>query len=78
MTIVAHCEDLFLADGGKINEGEVSEKLGVKGILPVPRTAELQEKLHLPPLLMSLFISAMSAPKQALHLSVMPKGEVLR
>ena len=32
MTIVAHCEDLFLADGGKINEGEVSEKLGVKGI----------------------------------------------
>ena len=28
MTIVAHCEDLFLADGGKINEGEVSEKLG--------------------------------------------------
>lgn len=46
--------------------------------LPVPRTAELQEKLHLPPLLTSLFISAMSAPKQALHLSVMPKGEVLR
>lgn len=32
MTVVAHCEDLFLADGGKINEGEVSEKLGVKGI----------------------------------------------
>lgn len=30
--MVAHCEDLFLADGGKINEGEVSEKLGVKGI----------------------------------------------
>ena len=28
----AHCEDLFLADGGKINEVEVSEKLGVKGI----------------------------------------------
>lgn len=37
MHIVAHCEDLFLADGGKINEGEVSEKLGVKGI---PATAE--------------------------------------
>lgn len=73
MTIVAHCEDLFLADGGKINEGEVSESSESRASLPVPRTAELQEKLHLPPLLTSLFISAMSALKQALHLSVMPK-----
>ena len=37
MTVVAHCEDLFLADGGKINEGEVSAQLGVKGI---PAAAE--------------------------------------
>ena len=37
MTVVAHCEDLFLADGGKINKGEVSEALGVKGI---PAAAE--------------------------------------
>ncbi len=37
MTVVAHCEDLFLADGGKINEGEVSRQLGVKGI---PAAAE--------------------------------------
>lgn len=37
MSVVAHCEDLFLADDGKINEGEVSEKLGVKGI---PASAE--------------------------------------
>lgn len=37
MKVVAHCEDLFLADGGKINEGEVSQKLGVKGI---PASAE--------------------------------------
>ncbi len=37
MTVVAHCEDLFLADGGKINEGEVSRALGVKGI---PAAAE--------------------------------------
>ena len=37
MRVVAHCEDLYLADGGKINEGEVSEKLGVKGI---PASAE--------------------------------------
>ena len=37
MTVVAHCEDLFLAEGGKINEGEVSAHLGVKGI---PAAAE--------------------------------------
>lgn len=37
MTVVAHCEDLFLADGGKINEGEVSAALGIKGI---PASAE--------------------------------------
>ena len=37
MTVVAHCEDLFLADGGKMNEGEISAQLGVKGI---PAAAE--------------------------------------
>lgn len=37
MTVVAHCEDLSLAEGGKINEGAVSEALGVKG---VPAAAE--------------------------------------
>lgn len=37
MTVVAHCEDLFLADKGKINEGKVSKQLGVKGI---PKAAE--------------------------------------
>ncbi len=37
MTVVAHCEDLFLAHGGKINEGEVSRALGVAGI---PASAE--------------------------------------
>ena len=34
--VTAHCEDPYLA-GGKINEGEISEKLGVKGM---PRAAE--------------------------------------
>lgn len=37
MSVVAHCEDLYLASGGKINEGEVSDVLGIKGI---PRAAE--------------------------------------
>lgn len=34
--VTAHCEDPYLA-GGKVNEGEISEKLGVKGM---PRGAE--------------------------------------
>lgn len=37
MSVVAHCESLPIADGGIINEGEVSRKLGVKGI---PDSAE--------------------------------------
>lgn len=37
MAVTAHCEDLYLAKGGIINEGEVSEKLGVKGM---PSAAE--------------------------------------
>ena len=37
MRVVAHCEDLFLAGNGKINEGEVSKQLGIAGI---PATAE--------------------------------------
>lgn len=37
MTVVSHCEDLFLAGGGLINEGAVSRQLGVPGI---PAAAE--------------------------------------
>lgn len=37
MTVVAHCEDLELAEGGKINEGRMSQRLGIKGI---PNAAE--------------------------------------
>lgn len=37
MRVVSHCEDLFLAHGGIMNEGEVSRQLGVQGI---PAAAE--------------------------------------
>ncbi|NLG93206.1 MAG: dihydroorotase [Clostridiales bacterium] len=37
LKVVSHCEDLFLSVGGKMNEGAVSEKLGVPG---VPAAAE--------------------------------------
>lgn len=32
MLIISHCEDLAIIDGGIMNEGEVSKKLGVKGM----------------------------------------------
>lgn len=37
MVVTAHCEDLYLASGGLMNEGEVSRKLGIPGI---PAAAE--------------------------------------
>ncbi len=37
LPVICHCEDLSLAQGGIMNEGEVSQKLGVRGI---PRAAE--------------------------------------
>ncbi len=37
LTVCAHCEDLSLSAGGKLNEGAVSAELGVKG---VPAAAE--------------------------------------
>lgn len=37
MSVVAHCESMFLTEGGIINKGVVSEKLNVKGI---PAAAE--------------------------------------
>ncbi len=37
LLVTAHCEDLYLAAGGIVNEGEVSRALGVKGI---PAAAE--------------------------------------
>jgi dihydroorotase len=37
LLVTAHCEDLFLAAGGCMNEGEISRQLGMKGI---PNAAE--------------------------------------
>ena len=35
--VISHCEDLTIIDGGIINEGEVSRRLGVKGNGPRQR-----------------------------------------
>jgi dihydroorotase len=37
LLIISHCEDLFLSDGGVMNEGFISTELGLKGI---PNAAE--------------------------------------
>lgn len=37
LRVVSHCEDLYLAAGGILNEGEISRRLGVPGI---PEAAE--------------------------------------
>lgn len=37
LTVVSHCEDLYLAKGGMIHQGKVAEQLGIKGI---PAAAE--------------------------------------
>lgn len=37
MPVMSHCEDLELVDGGSMNEGEMSTRLGLRGI---PKSAE--------------------------------------
>ncbi len=32
LTVISHCEDLSLADGGHMNEGQISTMLGLRGI----------------------------------------------
>ena len=82
MTIVAHCEDLFLADGGKINEGEVSEKLGVKGIpagaedcgtaREIALAAALNEPIHI------CHVSTKTSAETAPHYVSLTDRELLR
>ena len=32
LTVISHCEDLFLSEGGVMNEGVISSRIGLKGI----------------------------------------------
>lgn len=47
MCILAHCEDKSLTDGGIINEGMVSEMLGVKGIPSASETVGVAREIAL-------------------------------
>ncbi|MGN0550874.1 MAG: dihydroorotase [Acutalibacteraceae bacterium] len=47
MSVTAHCEDLYLAKGGIINDGEVSESLGVQGIPPAAENTGTAREISL-------------------------------
>lgn len=70
MTVVAHCEDLFLADGGKINEGEVSRQLGVKGIPAVAEDCGTAREIAL--------AAAENVPIHICHVSTKTSVELIR
>lgn len=70
MHVVAHCEDLYLADGGKINEGEVSKKLGVKGIPASAEDCGTAREIAL--------AAALNVPVHICHVSTKTSVELIR
>lgn len=70
MCVVAHCEDLFLADSGIINEGKVSEKLGVKGIPAAAEDAGTAREIAL--------AAAYNVPVHICHVSTKTSVELIR
>ncbi|MGN0508738.1 MAG: amidohydrolase family protein, partial [Ruminococcus sp.] len=70
MHVVAHCEDLYLADGGKINEGEISEKLGVKGIPAAAEDCGTAREIAL--------AAALDVPVHICHVSTKTSVELIR
>lgn len=70
MHVVTHCEDLYLADGGKINEGEISEKLGVKGIPAAAEDCGTAREIAL--------AAALDVPVHICHVSTKTSVELIR
>ncbi len=70
MRVVAHCEDLFLADKGIINEGEISEKLGVKGIPAAAEDCGTAREIAL--------AAALGVPVHICHVSTKTSVELIR
>lgn len=70
MAVVAHCESLFLADGGIINEGEVSQKLGVKGIPASAEDCGTQREIA--------FADALDVPVHICHVSTDTSVKLVR
>lgn len=70
MKIVAHCESLPIANGGIMNEGEVSRELGVKGI---PDSAEDCGTMR-----EVAFADALNVPVHICHVSTKNSARMIR
>ena len=67
--VTAHCEDPYLA-GGKVNEGEISEALGVKGMSAAAEDAGTARELSL--------AAAYGLPVHICHVSTKTSAEMIR
>lgn len=47
LTVISHCEDLNIAEGGSMNEGETSTRLGVHGIPPAAEDVMVSREIIL-------------------------------
>lgn len=70
MRILCHCEDLYLAEKGLINEGEISAQLGVKGI---PRASEDADTARV-----IAIAAAYDLPIHICHVSTKGSVEIIR
>ena len=70
LTVTAHCESLPIADGGIMNEGEVSRKLGVKGIPCAAEDCGAQREIS--------FAEAFDVPVHICHVSTKNSVKMIR
>ncbi len=70
LRITAHCESLPIADGGIMNEGEVSRKLGVKGIPCAAEDCGAQREIA--------YADALDVPVHICHVSTKNSVKMIR
>lgn len=70
MKVVAHCEDLFLARGGRIHEGKISKKLGIPGIPAAAEDAGTAREIAL--------AAAYQVPIHICHVSTATSADLIR
>lgn len=70
LVFTAHCEDTDLADGGVMNLGPVSEKLGVKGIPPAAEDCGVAREIAA--------ATSIGAPVHICHVSTKGSVELIR
>ncbi len=70
LSVLAHCEDLYLSDGGKLNEGAVSKFLGVKGVPPAAEECGTAREITL--------AASYGVPVHICHVSTAKSVEMVR